>query len=445
MAPAVSDLLRQLAFAGGVARPAALRGALGGVSPQTLGRLVEAAGEDVYRIGQARSTRYARARSVEGLGRAVPAFRVSELGQVRPAGTLRFVWGGGTLWEQGARGDLHEGLPPVLVDMAPQGFFGRNFSERFPELRLPLRLADWSDDHRVISLARRGEDCVGDVIIGDESLNRFLARLPEDVGPERYPDLADRSAREVVGSSAGGERPKFGVFSRGRHVLVKFASPAATDVARRWRDLLWCEWKALEVLAAAGRPVPGRRCLDDRGWRFLEVERFDRVGRQGRVAVISLFALNNEYFGTPDTWTSAAPLLRGPPLSLPQGDVAAMRWLDVFGQLIGNTDRHFGNITFFVRPDGTLRLAPAYDMLPMVLAPSAEAVVTRSFDPAPPTGSTLDVWFDAATWAQRFWAEVRDQGDLDADVRAFAEQAVRAISALADRVAPMQASPASKP
>ncbi|HJW76049.1 MAG TPA: type II toxin-antitoxin system HipA family toxin YjjJ [Thermoleophilia bacterium] len=429
------DLLEYLAFAG-VARPAALRAELR-VSPQTLSRLVAEAGEDVYRIGKGRATQYARTRSLERFGRSLPAFRVDETGEVTPAGALRLLWGHRTSWERSGASKLFTGLPPALADMAPQGYLGHGFSARFPDLRLPPRISDWSDDHRLIALALRGEDCVGDLIVGDESLRRYFARPPDDVGPEEYPSLAARSATEIVGSSAGGEQPKFGACSRGRNVLVKFASGLDTGAARRWRDLLWCEWKALETVAAARRPASRAQCLDVDGWRFLEVERFDRAGLRGRRAVLSLAAVNNEYLGSPDTWTAAAPLLLGAPFSLPEADAAQLRWLDVFGQLIGNTDRHFGNVAFFVGSGGTLRLAPSYDMLPMILAPAAEVVVTRQFEPAPPSGSTLDVWQDAATWAQRFWCEVRDHGDLEADVRTFAAHAASAISALAGRIAPV--------
>jgi hypothetical protein len=429
------DLLQQLAFAG-VTGPAALRGALGGISPQTLGRLVAEAGDGVYRMGRGPATEYARTRAVEGVGLALPAFRVDGSGQPRPDGTLRLLWGGRIYWERGPGGRLFAGLPPELVDMAPQGFLGRGFPARYSELRLPTRLADWSDDHRLVALARRGEDCVGDLIVGDESFERFMVSSPDDLSPDEFGALAARSATELVGSSAGGERPKFGVLSRGRHVLVKFAPDGATDVARRWRDLLWCECKALELIAAAGRPASRGRCFDQGGWRFLEVERFDRVGERGRRAAISLFALNNEYLGTPDSWSAAAPLLGAPPFSLPEADSSLLRWLDVFGQLIGNTDRHFGNVSFLVQPDGSLRVAPAYDMLPMILAPTADVVVSRRPEPAPPSARTLDVWLDAAAWAQRFWGEVRDNGALGPDVRRFAEASLEAISRLAERVAP---------
>jgi hypothetical protein len=432
-----TDVLSALGFTG-LASSAALRARLG-VSAPTLTRLVRTLGDDVIRVGRGRATQYARTRRIEGLGRSLPVFRVSGRGEPTPLGRLNALWGRRTYWERDppAPSLVFEGLPPALADMAPQGYLGRAFSIRYAdELHLPRRVLDWSDDHRLIALARRGEDCVGDLILGDESLSRFIARHQPDVARSEYPALARRSASEDVGSSAGGERPKFGVFSDGRHVLVKFATDADTASARRWRDLLWCEWHALETIRAAGRTAARAHCLDVDGWRFLEVERFDRVGVRGRRALLTLLAITNEYRGDIDNWTSAAIGLRRRPFALPEADAAALRWLDVFGNLIGNTDRHFGNVAFFVGDGIELRLAPAYDTLPMILAPSGEDLVPRELSPSSPTGNTLDVWPDAAAWAVRYWCGVRDNDGLSREVRTFADAAIRAVSSLAERVSP---------
>ena len=416
------DLLTELAILG-VAQPATLRAALR-VSPATLARLIAAAGDDVYRFGKTRSQRYARTRTIEGLGRAVPAFRVDEAGAPAPAGALHLLSGSRIAWED-LRGAVrvYEGLPPALADMAPQGYLGRGFPLRFPELRLPPRIDDWTDDHRLIALARRGEDCVGDLIVGSESLERFLLPPRGEADRADYPALAQASAGDLVGSSAGGERPKFGALRRGRQVLVKFQPLEGDAAARRWRDLLWCEWKALETVASAGRPAARSNLLDVDGWRFLEVERFDRVGPRGRRAILSLAAVANEYLGGPGTWTDAAPALCRDPLRLPQEDADRLRWLDVFGQLIGNSDRHLGNVSFFEQADGALRLAPIYDMLPMTLAPSGGVVTPRPPSLAPASASTLDVWADAARWAVRYWREVEEHGELEEGVREHARRA----------------------
>jgi hypothetical protein len=318
--------------------------------------------------------------------------------------------------------------------MAPQGYLGRGFPARFPELLLPPRVTDWSDDHRLVALARRGEDCVGDLVIGEESFARLTASEPAEVVAAAYPALALRSAVDAPGSSAGGEQPKFGAFRDGRHRLVKFASAARTPTARRWRDLLWCEWRALRMVEEAGHRAANAEVLDVEGWRFLEVDRFDRLGARGRRATLTLGAIDDEHFGRRDSWTAAVSRLTAAPFSLPREDATTLRWLDAFGQLIGNTDRHFGNVACFSAPDGSLRLAPAFDMLPMVLAPAGEELPARIFSPAGAGAANLDVWPDAARWARRYWDALAASERLDRAVRTFAEGATAAVASLAKRV-----------
>ncbi len=75
-------------------------------------------------------------------------------------------------------------------------------------------------------------------------------------------------------------------------------------------------------------------------------------------------------------------------------------------------------------------------MLPMVLAPAGETVVARAFEPLSPTGDNLDMWPDAAAWAERYWREVQANEQLEADMRAFAGNALTALAAIDPRVAP---------
>jgi HipA-like C-terminal domain len=402
-----------------------------GVSQQTVSRLITAAGERVCRMGRARATRYALTRALPVLGTRVPVHQVDERGDIRQYGVLHLL-ASGSHWLERADGvgKRFEGLPPFAADMSPQGYIGRSFTTRHPELSLPPSITYWSDDHRLIALARRGEDCVGDLILGDESLNRFLAETPRPAHRGDYPELLRTSLSGQPGSSAGGEQPKFAAYSEGRHVLVKFADRDEGAASRRWRDLLVCESFALEAIRQAGHQAASASPLLIDGYRFLEVERFDRMGVRGRKALVSLRAIDNEYFGDPDSWTKAAwRLLKAG--FIDAEDARRMRWLDTFGQLIGNTDRHFGNLSFFVEEPGfllkdpglfakgarPLRLAPVYDMLPMVFAPEGASVVERPFVPRPPTVDTLDVWPHAARSAVAYWSRLVDSDELSGEFR----------------------------
>jgi hypothetical protein len=309
--------------------------------------------------------------------------------------------------------------------MRPQGYIGRAFPALYPELRLPGRVNDWDDDHQLIALAMRGEDCVGNLIIGEASLNRFLANLPQSRTREDYPNLAAGALSGQPGSSAGGEHPKFTVYSGGRHLLVKFAGGdgAAAD---RWRDLLVCEHLALETLRDAGIPVPASGWFDLDGCRYLELERFDRIGSRGRRGVISLWAINSHYLDPGfDKWSGASQrILKHPSLSLEAEHADRMVWLDAFGDLIGNTDRHFGNFSFFAEEARELVLTPtpAYDMLPMVFAPTDANVVERQFVPSPPNALNLHLWSGVANHALKYWSRLCEENELSTDFRQIAKK-----------------------
>lgn len=388
-----------------------------GVSEPELTGLIATCGDAVVDVAQGPTRLYARTRALPELGTRLPVHQVDEAGNVRMYGVLHLLAAGRHWLEhESGYGELFEGLPPFAADMSPQGYVGQSFTLRHPDLGLPARITDWNDDHRLVALARRGEDCVGDLILGAESLSRFLAEEPQAVHRDSYPELARASLAGQPGSSAGGEQPKFLTYAEGRHVLVKFAGGDDGAAARRWRDLLTCEHLALEAVRAAGIPAAATRTLDLGDHRFLEAERFDRVGVRGRKALLSLGAIDDEYFGHRDTWTRAARrMLEGGLIS--GEDARRIRWLDTFGQLTGNTDRHFGNLSFFVEGPKQFRLAPVYDMLPMVFAPVGTNVIERAFEPLPSTTDTLDVWPDAARNAVEYWTRLAREPALSAELR----------------------------
>jgi len=109
-----------------------------------------------------------------------------------------------------------------MEDIRPQGYIAGGFPALFLECGLPGRITDWNDDHQLIVLAMRGEDCARSLIIGEKSLDRIISEKLQGYARANYLQLAARALVGQPGSSAGGEHPKFAVFSEGRHVLVKF-------------------------------------------------------------------------------------------------------------------------------------------------------------------------------------------------------------------------------
>lgn len=401
----------------GVLHAAHLRDRLG-VSPATLMRMVRGGGQDVVRIGRGRATHYGLRQQWPNLDSSrFPLFRITSTGAAESAGELITLAARQSAWMPAGR--VSHGLPVELADARPSGFLGRHFAATHGDLRLPPRLTDWSDQHILLAMSRRGEDLPGNLIVGEESFARWQAL--EGIAPVSridYPRLADATiAGHPPGSSAGGERPKFGVPVDGRHVLVKFAARGgATDiVARRWCDLLVLEGVALDVVGSRGITAARTNVIESPSHWFLESERFDRVGERGRRGVSSLAAVHDD---PADPWARAATALREAG-RLSDEDARRLRWLDAFGALIGNTDRHQYNILFFTE-ENIPRLAPAFDQVSMLYAPTADGQVPPRVLTVPNvTSDTLDVWDDARAAAHQFW--VRGSGDarLSDDVRSI--------------------------
>jgi HipA-like C-terminal domain len=413
-------------LASGPRSAAELRHILGDISPATLSRLMARLISEVVPLGQTRAIRYARLRDVRGAGSRFPVYRIDESGNARPFGALISLLGGSFWWQTaatGGKGELYPHLPWFIQDRRPDGFMGRAHAQRVgPEMGLPSRLIDWNDDHVLVALSRRGEDNIGDLLVGEESLGRYLEaarRDPTVSSPDDYPKLAEASLAGVpAGSPAAGEQPKYttvverdGVACQ---VLVKFSPPVTTPEGERWSDLLVCEQLALNVVQEAGIPAASSRLFTIAGRTFLETVRFDRVGRFGRLPLFSLGVIDDQFFGCRDNWAAMAGRLEQRGMMSP-GDCAVLVWLDLFGALIGNTDRHFGNVSVQLL-DGSLsrfRLAPTYDMLPMVYrSRQGEELSHAPFIPPPLTSARTELVDAAIHHAALFWQRVAQESRL---------------------------------
>ena len=406
-----------------------------GISPQTLMSRVRAEGDSIVRIGRGRATRYGLRRVVPGLARSdLPLFRVDGTGRPDPVGRLFILAGNETAWLPS--GVVFAGLPPEVADMQPSGFMGRAFANRHPDLRVPRRISDWSDDHTLVALARRGEDLPGNLILGDESIERWFSDPPTPVGRGDYPDFAEAAtAGDPPGSSAGGERPKFGSYREGRHYLVKFAAQGDSASALRWLDLLSLEALALEVLRDGGLAAANASLIETPGYRFLEVERFDRIGERGRRAMMTLAAAHDDLS---DTWARAATRLAALRL-LSTEDARRLQLYEAFARLIANEDRHQQNIALFPEFSGEGEnmaaepkrhtLAPAFDQLPMLYAPTSDGQLPdREFVRPTPGADTWDVWSQACTLATTFWRRARESDRFSTSMREIAANNLRALS-----------------
>jgi len=164
-----------------------------------------------------------------------------------------------------------------------------------------------------------------------------------------------------------------------------------------------------------GIPAAKTALLESEGRLFLEVVRFDRVGRFGRLPMVSLRAIDNEFYGRQDNWAAAAKRMETDQ-SISQVDARNLRWLSVFGDLMANMDQHFGNISLAGKP-GRYSLLPAYDMLPMFYRPmDGTAPVKPSKPPAFITAAAGE-WDSALRAAAVFWSRAGEDLRISRDFR----------------------------
>lgn len=402
-----------------------------GISQPTFSRLWSTVMDGVV-VGAGKARIYSLRRPVAGVDAPVPVFRISAAGQVEPIGELTALQGGFYTFTSAAGGhQLFQGMPYFLQDLRPQGFLGRMEPARHADLGLPTDILRWTDDHILQYITRRSEHAPGDLMIGDESYARYLAdpgttrgALIADPDREtRYPRMANEAMQgDPPGSSAGGEQPKFtaviertgsagpgpGVDTSIEHVIVKFSPPTDSASGRRWGDLLVCEHLALRMLAAHGVRAARTAIIEAGGRVFLEVVRFDRVGLAGRLPMATLSAFDGDLGMLDQSWSVVARELhrRG---DLAAKDVETVEILDLYGNLIGNTDKHHGNIALSWHFGEPHTLLDAYDMLPMLYRPNTHGeIVARAWTPQLGPNLALKHLSRCVPMALQFWQTVID-------------------------------------
>lgn len=453
----VADLLALLASGEAVPASRLLREL--GVSRPVLSRLVREADDQVLRVGRARATAYV-ARASTDAGSTWPLWRMRPDATLEELGTVYLLRGERFQFlPEGDRPNLTRpvhgvpghfpDLPWFLDDLRPQGFLGRSLAHRRgPQLGVPVDLNRWQLRDTLLAITRTGGTAIGDLLLGSRSAELALAELeaPADAvttaeRPARYSEWAEAAlAGEEIGSSPGGEQPKFTstvLAPDGRYAaLVKFAMRDSGQAATRWAELLACEQLALASLRDAGLPAAETELVDGERHLCLEVRRFDRTpGLLGRHGFVSLLALDGAFVGSDGhDWAGAGERL------------AALGWIDAdtraqmavlywFGRFIGNSDMHPGNLGFHLTDAGPLTLAPAYDMLPMYLAPSRTGAVRTAgpiqLTPPERTGQTGHI-ARAADIAIRFWDQVAGSERIRTDgLRQVAERNREAVTRFA--------------
>jgi len=112
-------------------------------------------------------------------------------------------------------------------------------------------------------------------------------------------------------------------------------------------------------------------------------------------------------------------------------DAGSLRWLSVFSSLIGNNDQHFGNISLIMLDGSRLyRLAPAYDVLPMVYKPLDGTVPSRPLTLPAIVPGAPDEWPSALESASQFWNQTKSDHRISEQFRMICSENYKLVNGL---------------
>ena len=185
--------------------------------------------------------------------------------------------------------------------------------------------------------------------------------------------------------------------------------------------MLILEELALPTLTSHGLDAAPTQVLHSTQRTYLESLRFDRIGMEGKQHVVAIAAIHDEFVGSPwQNWIHTAATLVQKGLITPQ-ELQQIARTFAFGLYIGNTNMHSGNLSFYVDDvmAPKIRLAPMYDMLPMMWRPD---IHSGNLDPSPlrepwlPAGYAAEAEL-ARNWTIDYWQQASVDAELSAELR----------------------------
>ena len=406
-----------------------------GLSQPQISNYLRSESDSFLKTGNARATKYFLRKPLIGAEHSWPVYRITIDGHAEYFADLHSVQPNGfvSYFKKEKKWEFTDSLPWWLADLRPQGFLGRSLARQLSTQQsgFPDDPRYWSDSDILKALTNYPKDNIGNLLIGKAAYDHWVNNQNDKI--THIDDLhlyADKAMTGLLGgSSAGGEQPKFVccIEHINNPCIVKFSSPLSQNNANavRWADLLIAEHVALNTLkmhklpAAETKIVQGRH--DDTERLYLISRRFDCVGEHGRHGVISLKMIDAEFIGGREQrWPMICQQLTKQGMVRPS-DLEKIQILYCYGKLIGNTDMHSGNLSFFHDTYKKFELCPTYDMLPMYYSPSSTGFMNQDI---PQISIDTDIgknsWDRALLLAVEFWGEIQSNEQISSDFKSIA-------------------------
>lgn len=301
-------------------------------------------------------------------------------------------------------------LQPDVFTAAADHYFANLLPEADVRQRLCQRLQVTPGNDFEL-LRRIGGECAGALTLVDET----TPRQPESEPAEDYREIATSQlaqwslaskpdafsstvGRDGVRLSLAGAQDKLPVRIDGERILLPIGTAPSTHLLKfatgHFKQLPENEWFVTRLASSIGLPAVHSTLIKPRqGAYLLVVERYDRTLNDGRIE-----RLHQEDFcqalgrsplrkyekeGGPGL-AEMAELLRQQ-ATLPAIELTRLLQWALFNWLVGNSDGHAKNLSLLIGPQGTIGLAPFYDLVCTRVYPAVDRHLALSlggkFDP----------------------------------------------------------------
>ena len=293
-------------------------------------------------------------------------------------------------------------IAPVLRDIIPQG----------ASRRLWVRALGYDrDPEQTIDARLLAEGCVAPIgnlrireaaeAFGEKLAVTGATLFSEDevcIRADRLLEYAYELGVAIGGATgAGGDAPKLLLVENHQGQFALQGTIAESEIQKHWLvkfprgrktqddiDVLRGEAAIYRVLENTSLQSIGNTCLREKDEQFsLWMPRFDRettqngVVRHGVESVYSLMGSIGD--GAALNHLEVIQKLQDKAATPGDEDILLVDYLmrDILNTMVGNRDNHGRNTAIIKQDGGVLRLAPAYDIAPMVLDPEGIARVSR--------------------------------------------------------------------
>lgn len=144
--------------------------------------------------------------------------------------------------------------------------------------------------------------------------------------------------------------------------------------------------------------------------------------------------MDAEFSGASSTWSKTSTELAKNKI-IPENLLEKIRFRELFGEYIANSDMHSYNLSFITRRQQVIELSHIYDMTSMLFMHRNYQIIPVEFKPPLPLATDKIIWHSDYHAAIEFWNEVIYDDRISPSFKVIAKECKEKTTALQELAA----------